>query len=239
MRRVIPALFLALFLVVAAACSHDAGRDSGSTESTGLGSTGGSGTPTVEVPTVVVPTVVVPNTKGMQVGDARKDLKLVGLSVVLSEELSHAEKGTVLSQSVDAGTNVVEGSLVKLTVAAPFPRIPNVVGKKLEQARRILEREGFKVRVKKQASTQPKDTVISQTPIAGTEARPGRTVALVVAKPTTGGDCQGYSPCIPPGPDVDCAGGSGDGPRYVSGPVRVTGSDPYGLDADNDGWGCE
>jgi hypothetical protein len=49
----------------------------------------------------------------------------------------------------------------------------------------------------------------------------------------------GYDPCIPPGPDVDCAGGSGDGPRYVEGPIRVTGSDPYGLDRDHDGIGCE
>jgi endonuclease YncB( thermonuclease family) len=52
-------------------------------------------------------------------------------------------------------------------------------------------------------------------------------------------DCQGYDPCLPPGPDVDCAGGSGDGPRYVNGPVTVTGSDPYGLDSDGDGLGCE
>ena len=52
-------------------------------------------------------------------------------------------------------------------------------------------------------------------------------------------DCQGYSPCLPPGPDVDCAGGSGDGPRYVNGPVYVNGSDPYGLDTDGDGVGCE
>jgi micrococcal nuclease len=52
-------------------------------------------------------------------------------------------------------------------------------------------------------------------------------------------DCQGYSPCLPPGPDVDCAGGSGNGPRYVNGPVRVYGSDPYGLDTDGDGVGCE
>lgn len=51
--------------------------------------------------------------------------------------------------------------------------------------------------------------------------------------------CQGYSPCLPPGPDVDCAGGSGDGPRYVQGPVYVNGSDPYGLDSDGDGVGCE
>lgn len=52
-------------------------------------------------------------------------------------------------------------------------------------------------------------------------------------------NCQGYSPCLPPGPDVDCAGGSGNGPRYVNGPVRVYGSDPYGLDNDGDGVGCE
>jgi hypothetical protein len=57
----------------------------------------------------------------------------------------------------------------------------------------------------------------------------------------TGGleDCQGYDPCIPPGGDVDCAGGSGDGPRYVKGPVYVGGADPYGLDSNYDGVGCE
>jgi endonuclease YncB( thermonuclease family) len=52
-------------------------------------------------------------------------------------------------------------------------------------------------------------------------------------------DCQGYSPCLVPGPDVDCAGGSGNGPRYVRGPIRVYGSDPYDLDRDNDGVACE
>lgn len=49
----------------------------------------------------------------------------------------------------------------------------------------------------------------------------------------------GYSPCIPPAYDVDCASGSGDGPAYVEGPVRVTGSDPYDLDSDGDGVACE
>ena len=52
-------------------------------------------------------------------------------------------------------------------------------------------------------------------------------------------DCQGYNPCLTPGLDVDCLGGGGNGPRYVQGPVRVTGSDPYRLDGDGDGWGCE
>jgi endonuclease YncB( thermonuclease family) len=52
-------------------------------------------------------------------------------------------------------------------------------------------------------------------------------------------DCQGYDPCLPPGPDVDCRGGGGNGPRYVDGPVTVTGSDPYDLDRDGDGIACE
>jgi hypothetical protein len=52
----------------------------------------------------------------------------------------------------------------------------------------------------------------------------------------------GYSPCIRnKASDVDCWGGSGNGPRYTKPGVtyRVRGRDRYGLDADNDGWGCE
>jgi resuscitation-promoting factor RpfB len=39
-------------------------------------------------------------------------------------------------------------------------------------------------------------------------------------------------------PDVDCLGGSGNGPECV-GTVTVIGPDVYGLDADGDGVGCE
>jgi hypothetical protein len=48
-----------------------------------------------------------------------------------------------------------------------------------------------------------------------------------------------YEPCVPVASDVDCAGGSGNGPAYVRGPVRVVGIDIYGLDRDGDGIGCE
>lgn len=48
-----------------------------------------------------------------------------------------------------------------------------------------------------------------------------------------------YSPCVPVAVDVDCAGGSGNGPAYVDGPVTVIGSDIYDLDRDGDGIGCE
>ena len=39
--------------------------------------------------------------------------------------------------------------------------------------------------------------------------------------------------------DYDCAGGSGNGPNYVDGPVQVRSPDPFRLDADHDGVGCE
>jgi hypothetical protein len=45
--------------------------------------------------------------------------------------------------------------------------------------------------------------------------------------------------CVPFASDVDCAGGSGDGPAYVRGPVRVIGPDIYDLDRDGDGVACE
>jgi hypothetical protein len=39
--------------------------------------------------------------------------------------------------------------------------------------------------------------------------------------------------------DYDCSGGSGNGPNYVRGPVRVVGPDEFALDADHDGVACE
>jgi hypothetical protein len=44
---------------------------------------------------------------------------------------------------------------------------------------------------------------------------------------------------VPIADDVDCGPGKGDGPEYVSGPIKVIGPDTYRLDADNDGVGCE
>lgn len=45
--------------------------------------------------------------------------------------------------------------------------------------------------------------------------------------------------CVPITSDADCASGSGNGPAYVRGPVRVVGPDDYRLDRDGDGIACE
>lgn len=58
--------------------------------------------------------------------------------------------------------------------------------------------------------------------------------------PPTGCHLSYAGVCLIPGiGDYDCAGGSGNGPNYVSGPVQVVGYDEFELDGDGDGIGCE
>jgi hypothetical protein len=69
-----------------------------------------------------------------------------------------------------------------------------------------------------------------------------KPVAKVVAVGTKqSGSCDpNYSgACVPIASDVDCAGGSGNGPAYVKGPVRVVGTDIYQLDRDGDRVACD
>jgi hypothetical protein len=75
-------------------------------------------------------------------------------------------------------------------------------------------------------------------------ARPTTQVVAIGTKappkPVSSGCDPNYSgACVPIASDVDCAGGSGNGPEYVTGPVTVTGTDIYRLDNDHDGIGCE
>jgi hypothetical protein len=200
---------------------------------------------------------VTPRVTRMSLAKARTRLADVAAHVTISITYRYSGKsaGTVLHQSPAAGAAVLQGALVHLIVAKPFPRLPSVVGKKQKDAQHVLKKAGYKVVVHQQVSSRPVGTVISESPSGGQRAKPGSTVTIVVAKaapspPPSGGgsggggsNCTpGYSPCLLLGPsDYDCYGGTGNGPAYTAPGVtyRVTGSDPYGLDSDNDGWGCE
>ncbi len=59
------------------------------------------------------------------------------------------------------------------------------------------------------------------------------------AETTSSGCDSNYDPCVPIASDVDCAGGSGDGPEYVDGPVTVVGDDVYDLNRDDDNIACD
>ncbi|MET8906657.1 G5 domain-containing protein [Micromonospora sp. NPDC004551] len=68
---------------------------------------------------------------------------------------------------------------------------------------------------------------------------PVTQVIAVGTKQTRQCDPNYSGACVPIASDVDCAGGSGNGPAYVDGPVRVVGEDIYDLDRDGDGIACD
>jgi hypothetical protein len=48
-----------------------------------------------------------------------------------------------------------------------------------------------------------------------------------------------YGACLSPdSEDYDCEGSGGNGPDFIKGPVYISGSDPFGLDRNGDGIGC-
>lgn len=190
----------------------------------------------------------VPAVAAKQLDRARAQLERADLVVRVVKEPSWKPVGTVLSQGVRAGKQVAFGTAVTLVVAAAMPSVPGVVGQSDESALSALRRAGFTVRIVKQVVTSgASGVVLRQTPAATNQAAPGSVVEVVVsnlvrpvapAAPAPANCTSGYSPCLAPAPDYDCAGGSGDGPQYT-GYVRVTGSDPYDLDSDGDGVACE
>jgi len=75
-------------------------------------------------------------------------------------------------------------------------------------------------------------TVVTRAPVT-------KVVAVGTKAPASSRCDPNYSGCVPIASDVDCAGGSGNGPAYVTGPIRVIGDDIYDLDSDGDGVACE
>jgi hypothetical protein len=191
--------------------------------------------------------VTVPAVEGFTLAKAKRELRAADLEVGKVDSRPSSKKtGTVLKQGVAEGREVKPGSSVPLVVAAPLPRVPSVVGQSEASAASDLKDAGFKVKKTTQTRTTGRDgVVLSQSPPGGTRAKPKSVVSIVILnvqpapdKPEANNCTPGYSPCLPPASDYDCAGGSGNGPKYT-GPVRVTGSDPYDLDRDGDGTGCD
>ncbi len=92
------------------------------------------------------------------------------------------------------------------------------------------------------APPAPVHTQAAAPPPAPVRTRVAAPVHTQAPPPPATNNCDPSYPgvCLHDGiGDYDCAGGSGNGPNYVTGPVTVRGSDPFGLDNDHNGVGCE
>jgi hypothetical protein len=101
----------------------------------------------------------------------------------------------------------------------------------------------FHVTGRQAGYTAPRDLTISITrtkpkPKPKPEPAASPPAETTTQQPASKCDPNYAGACVPIASDVDCAGGSGNGPAYVQGPVRVVGTDIYDLDRDGDGIGC-
>jgi hypothetical protein len=94
------------------------------------------------------------------------------------------------------------------------------------------------VSAKKAKRTAPAKKVVRATKVI--RPRPKKTTPKPRSTRSRSNCDANYSgACVPIADDVDCAGGSGNGPKYFRGIARITGSDIYDLDRDGDGFACE
>jgi eukaryotic-like serine/threonine-protein kinase len=134
------------------------------------------------------PKTDVPSVVGEKVDQALEDLRRANLKWKIRRIDSEQPQDEVVSQSPTAGASVQQESVVTLRVSnGPKPVIvPSVVGSTFDSANSALLGSGFAVRRKDVESDQPKDTVVAQSPDAGTYQPPGSTIILSVSKgPTT------------------------------------------------------
>lgn len=133
----------------------------------------------------------IPDVTGMTQEAATKQLEDAGFSVSAEDERSDEVQGTVLSCDPQSGLRVEAGTHVTLKVAASR-KIPDVVGKTQEEARKALEDEGLaNVTYDFHKSDDAEDTVLSITPDAGSSVLSTTAVAVVVAQPYTVPDVVG------------------------------------------------
>ncbi len=129
----------------------------------------------------------VPAVKGMSQAEAADAVAAANLTVGVVEEAfdNKAKAGTIVSSAPKSGASVKPGTPVDLVVSKgpePVP-VPDIVGKKIANARNSLGDVGLKADVTQKFSDEVKDgSVISVKPKAGTIVDSGTRVAVVVSK---------------------------------------------------------
>jgi beta-lactam-binding protein with PASTA domain/predicted Ser/Thr protein kinase len=131
------------------------------------------------------PLVKVPDVRGQAASSAKSSLESSGLKVQTSKQTSSSvPAGDVISQSPAGGSDVPAGSTVSLVVAkAPSTAIvPAVTGQTATAATSALKGAGFKVTETTQNTTKQNQDgkVLSENPSAGTSAKKGSSVTIVV-----------------------------------------------------------
>jgi len=133
---------------------------------------------------------VVPDLKGRSLRDTKFSLDRSGLKLgaVVRQISKEFPEGTIISQDVVSGSKVKHGSYIGVTESTGQSMdslvVPNVIGKTLVDAQKILTQKGFKagnITYQSNADLLP-NTVIGQLPRAGDIASFGKPIDLFIAQ---------------------------------------------------------
>ncbi|MFD7321257.1 Stk1 family PASTA domain-containing Ser/Thr kinase [Streptomyces sp. NPDC059875] len=132
------------------------------------------GAPQIEVPDVVE--------KSQE--SAEKLLKDKGFTVVVKQEESEEDPGTVLEQSPKGGTSAEQNSPVTITVAKKEKsQLPDVTGRSYDQAVQDLKLLGFENVARQDVdSEQPLNTVVGMNPTGNSDQPKDVQITLKVSK---------------------------------------------------------
>lgn len=128
----------------------------------------------VEMPTIV----------GLDIDSGEQVLINSQLEVgEITEQSSKSTSGTILIQSIEAGTTVLVGTPVDIVIAArETVEVPGLIGKNLDMAKYLIRSAKLKPgNIVKKVSTKKADTVLEQDPPAGTVVLEGECVDMVIS----------------------------------------------------------
>ena len=138
--------------------------------------------------TIVVSTgpkkVQVPNLVGRSRDEAVSALTSAGLEPNVVPVNSLEPVNTVLATAPKAGTEVIEGTAVRVNVSSgPKPvTVPNVIGSPFESAQSALQGVGFAVAREDVEDPAAAGVVVGQSPAAGTQQGKGSVITLQVSQ---------------------------------------------------------
>ena len=125
-----------------------------------------------------------PNIVGALLTDVAPLMLTLDLTIEVSEEVYDevAPVGTILSTDPAAGTKVAKGSVIKVKVSQgpPLVSVPNVVGKSVTEATKILENAGFVVAKVNKLPAAPLQIVYSQNPPANSNVAKGSLITIEI-----------------------------------------------------------
>jgi serine/threonine-protein kinase len=124
----------------------------------------------------------VPDLGSMTKAQAVKALEDAGLTLGAVERTSSEDvpKGRVITQDPKPMATLPPGSEVDITLSTGAPNVvvPYVIGRDKEEARRMLEDRDLRVRLVKEKSDEPADTVVRTDPEPAAETTKGSLVTV-------------------------------------------------------------